>query len=166
MGGVTFIDALLGPDEDNRPADGIPSDAEARCLLSGRHVGRRTAQPLGREPAHLPARARRSAAGWRRERRGGHRRRLHAHVGWRVARSDGVPRASFTDGREVGARVVGSDPLSDLAVLRAESGDLVAAELGDAERLRVGQLVVAIGNPHGFGGSVTAGVISALGRSL
>ena len=86
-----------------------------------------------------------------------------AHV---VAGSDGSPWASFSDGREVGVRVVGSDPLSDLAVLRAETGDLAPAELGDAERLRVGQLVVAIGNPHGFGGSVTAGVISALGRSL
>jgi serine protease Do len=61
---------------------------------------------------------------------------------------------------------VGSDALSDLAVLRAENGELVPAELGDAERLSVGQLVVAIGNPHGYGGSVTAGVVSALGRSL
>src|SRR6266568_6916144 len=86
-----------------------------------------------------------------------------AHV---VARTEGKVRASFGDGRELEFEVVGSDPLSDLAVLRVDARDLVPAELGDAERLRVGQLVVAIGNPHGFTGSVTAGVVSALGRSL
>jgi len=86
-----------------------------------------------------------------------------AHV---AAGGRGRGRASFVDGRELDFSVVGADPLSDLAVLRADASDLVAAELGDAERLRVGQLVVAIGNPHGFGGSVTAGVVSALGRSL
>src|SRR5436305_6468677 len=86
-----------------------------------------------------------------------------AHV---VARTEGRGRASFVDGRELQFEVVGSDPLSDLAVLRVDARDLVPAELGDAERLRVGQLVVAIGNPHGFTGSVTAGVVSALGRSL
>src|SRR5438094_1120122 len=86
-----------------------------------------------------------------------------AHV---VARTEGRGRASFVDGRELEFQVVGSDPLSDLAVLRVDARDLVPAELGDAERLRVGQLVVAIGNPHGFTGSVTAGVVSALGRSL
>jgi S1-C subfamily serine protease len=86
-----------------------------------------------------------------------------AHV---VEGSTRPGRASFVDGRELRFDVVGADPHSDLAVLRTEADDLVAAELGDAERLRVGQLVVAIGNPNGFAGSVTAGVVSALGRSL
>jgi len=75
-------------------------------------------------------------------------------------------RASFVDGSEFAFTIVGTDPFSDLALLRADAERLVAAELGDAERLRVGQLVVALGNPHGFAGSVTAGVVSALGRSL
>jgi S1-C subfamily serine protease len=84
-----------------------------------------------------------------------------AHV---VAGTDrGV--AAFVDGTEREFRVAGRDPLSDLAVVRAE-GELSPARLGDAARLKVGQLVIAIGNPLGFEGSVTAGVVSALGRSL
>ena len=86
-----------------------------------------------------------------------------AHV---VSGADGGGRAAFTDGRELRFSVVGRDPLSDLAIVRAEDGDLSPAELGDADELRVGQLVVAIGNPHGLEGSVTAGVVSALGRAL
>jgi S1-C subfamily serine protease len=86
-----------------------------------------------------------------------------AHV---VASGTAGVRASFVDGSEVGVEVVGTDPLSDLAVLRAEGNGFTPAVLGDAENLRVGQLVVAIGNPHGFAGSVTAGVVSALDRSL
>jgi S1-C subfamily serine protease len=73
--------------------------------------------------------------------------------------------AVFSDGREAGFDVTGSDPLSDLAVVRVP-GPIQPVAIGDADRLRVGQLVVAVGNPMGLAGSVTAGVVSALGRSL
>jgi S1-C subfamily serine protease len=75
--------------------------------------------------------------------------------------------ASFSDGTEYEYELVGADPLSDLAVIRAKSGgQLAPVVIGDADLLRVGQLVVAIGNPMGYAGTVTAGVVSALGRSL
>ena len=83
--------------------------------------------------------------------------------------ASGRPRsgqATLVDGRELGFEVIGVDRLSDLAVLRADGERLAPATLGEAEGLKVGQLVVAIGNPNGFAGSVTAGVVSALGRSL
>lgn len=85
-----------------------------------------------------------------------------AHV---VAGAERVD-AAFADGTEVRAVVVGRDPLSDLAVLRAEEPVPPPVALGDAATLRVGQLVVALGNPLGLAGSVTAGIVSGLGRSL
>jgi S1-C subfamily serine protease len=85
-----------------------------------------------------------------------------AHV---VAGGDGGT-AAFAHGDEAAFEIVGTDPLSDLAVIRVRATALPSAVLGDADTLRVGQLVVAVGNPLGYGGSVTAGVVSALGRSF
>lgn len=86
----------------------------------------------------------------------------NAHV---VGRATGGT-ATFSDGTTAAFQVVGADPLSDLAVVRATGATPEPAELGEADGLRVGQLVVAVGNPLGLAGSVTAGVVSALGRSL
>jgi S1-C subfamily serine protease len=155
---LTFIDTIL---DGGEPDEAGQLDAYSAAVT-------RVAERLGPSVANL--RVRRRVRGGRVLDGGGSAVVItpdgfmltSAHV---VARTDGG-RGSFADGREVAFSVVGSDALSDLAVLRADARDLAPAELGDAERLRVGQLVVAIGNPNGFGSSVTAGVVSALGRSL
>jgi S1-C subfamily serine protease len=153
---LTFINSIFDPPDDDEPLD-----AYSRAVIG-------VAEKLTPSVANL--RVSRRVRGGRRLDGGGSAVVItpdgfmltSAHV---IERTDGG-RASFVDGRELGFEVVGSDPHSDLALLRADARDLRAAELGDAERLRVGQLVVAIGNPHGFAGSVTAGVVSAVGRSL
>jgi serine protease Do len=167
MADLKFMDALLGPDRSDRAPDEQSGDDEALDAYS-------------RVVSSVAKRLTPSVANLRVRRRGRSGRSLDgggsgvvvtpdgymltsAHV---VASSARDISASFADGRQVGAEVVGADPLSDLALLRADSSDLSAAELGDAERLRVGQLVVAIGNPYGFDSSVTAGVVSHVGRSL
>src|SRR3982075_1920727 len=83
-----------------------------------------------------------------------------------VVAQGGSASASFLDGTEYDADVVGADPLSDLAVARAKGATVEPVRIGNAEHLRVGQLVVAVGNPLGFSGSVTSGVVSGLGPSL
>ena len=166
MADLTFIDALLGPEQPGAQT-GPVSDEEALDAYSRAVVT--VAERLSPSVANL--RVSRRVRGGRVATGGGSGVVItpdgfmltSAHV---VAGADRKVEATFVDGREVSAEVVGADPLSDLAVLRSDAAELVPAELGDAERLRVGQLVVAIGNPHGFAGSVTAGVVSALGRSL
>jgi S1-C subfamily serine protease len=160
---------LLASESDPRPSDATDRplpDAEALDAYS-RTVSE-VAERLGPSVAHLTVR--------RRGRRGPGRSGTGSAVaisadGFMLSAAHvtaGSDRgfATFPDGRELAVEVVGADPLSDLAVLRADGRDLLSAPLGDAANLRVGQLVVAIGSPLGFSGSVTAGVVSALGRAL
>src|SRR6478672_2326880 len=83
-----------------------------------------------------------------------------------VVRGQSRVRVRFSDGQELPGRVVGNDPWTDLAVVQADGSKLAYASFGDSAKLRVGQLVVAIGSPLGFESTVTAGVVSALGRTL
>ena len=166
MNDLLLIDAPATPDDVTPTRVDGPSDAEALDAYS--QVITRVAQELGPSVANL--RVTRRVRGQRQSGSGsgvvitpdGYML-TSAHV---VDGAVGTVTAAFSDGSETATEVVGADPLSDLAVLRAESPSPTFARLGDAAELQVGQLVVAIGNPLGFGGSVTAGVVSALGRAF
>jgi S1-C subfamily serine protease len=168
MSSVLFVESANGAGDAPFPADRErrPSDAEALDAYS--QVVTAVARDLAPSVANL--RVTRRVRGGRMA-VGGGSAVVIAPDGYlltsaHVVEGGGGGDASFVDGRDLRFSVVGRDPLSDLAVLRADARDLVPARLGDASALRVGQLVVAIGNPHGYAGSVTAGVVSALGRSL
>src|ERR671936_121460 len=164
MPDLRFLDAVVS---DGQEA-GVPGPGEDEALDAYSQVVIRVAEIVS--PAVANLRVWRRVGAPRRVEGGGSAVAVtadgflltSAHV---VAGTDrGI--ATLVDGRELDIEIVGADPLSDLAVIRASGRDLVAATLGDASRLRVGQLVVAIGNPLDFAGSLTAGVVSAVGRSL
>ena len=166
MSSIQFVDALLADADRDQRAERGPSDAEAldaysqvvsgvaervigsvaSLRISRRLPGGRQAQGAGSAVAITPDGFLVTSA--------------------HVVEGVGKGRASLADGRELRFEVVGRDALSDLAVIRAAGADLEPVSLGNADRLRVGQLVVAVGNPMGLAGSITAGVVSALGRSF
>jgi S1-C subfamily serine protease len=167
MADVRFVDAILGGGASS-PGGADPSAGGEDALDAYSRVVTRVAERLIPSVANLRL-ARGSQRGPLTE--GGGSGVVITPDGFILTSAHvvaGNPRgsASFVDGREFDIEIVGTDPLSDLAVVRATAAALPAATLGDAAALKVGQLVVAIGNPLGFAGSVTAGVVSALGRSL
>ena len=166
MSSIQFVDALLADAERDQRADRGPSDAEALDAYS--QVVSGVAERVIGSVASL--RISRRLPGGRQAQGSGSAVAItpdgflvtSAHV----VEGVGKGRASMADGRELRFEVVGRDALSDLAVIRAGGADLEPVSLGNADRLRVGQLVVAVGNPMGLAGSITAGVVSALGRSF
>jgi S1-C subfamily serine protease len=163
---IQFVDALLADADRDQRAERGPSDAEALDAYS--QVVSGVAERVIGSVASL--RISRRLPGGRQAQGSGSAVAItpdgflvtSAHV----VEGVGKGRASLADGRELRFEVVGRDALSDLAVIRAGGGELGPVFLGEAHRLPVGQLVVAVGNPMGLAGSITAGVVSALGRSF
>jgi S1-C subfamily serine protease len=163
---IQFLDAILGNQDPQAQAD-RPNREETEALDAYSRIVTSVAEQLA--PAVVNLRVSRRIRGARID--GGGSGVVITPDGFILTSAhvvDGSDRgvASFTSGVELDIEIVGTDPLSDLAVVRARGADLHPAVLGDASRLKVGQLVVAIGNPFGFAGSVTAGVVSAVGRSF
>ena len=166
MSSIQFVDALLADADRDQRADPGPSDDEALDAYS--RVVSGVAERVIGSVASLRI-SRRLPGG--RQAQGSGSAVAITPDGFLVTSAHVVEgtekgRASLADGRELRFEVVGRDALSDLAVIRASGADLEPVSLGNADRLRVGQLVVAVGNPMGLAGSVTAGVVSALGRSF
>ncbi len=151
------MDDLFLPPQPEPPADTDLLDAYSHAVVA-------VVSQVGGAVVNI-------AAGDSRGRRGAGSGVMVAPDGYLLTNNHVVEKAesltvSFTDGMEAAAELVGRDPATDLAVLRARGSSLPYAELGDSSRLKAGQLVIAIGNPLGFASSVSTGVVSALGRSL
>src|SRR5580658_4781856 len=154
------------PAASSSPDDDSLLDAYSRAVTGA--VGRVSPSLVNIEVHQAAGRTR---SGEERERRGGGSGFVFTPDGLILTNSHVVHDASridvtLSDGRHMPATSIGDDPASDLAVVRVDEPGLAAAALGDSQQLRVGQLVIALGSPYGFQSTVTAGVVSALGRSL
>jgi S1-C subfamily serine protease len=164
-----FSDAAareLGPVADQSPSNGALLDAYSAAVTGA--VERISPSVVHIAVSHSAGRTR---SGEPRERQGGGSGFVFTPDGLILTNSHVVHEATrisaaLADGRNMPATLIGEDPASDLAVVRVDEPGLVAAELGDSQKLRVGQIAIAIGAPYGFQSTVTAGVVSALGRSL
>ena len=158
-------EASIHSSAGNPVADAALLDAYSQAVVS-------TAEKISPSVAKIDVTQRgKTRSGQERERQGGGSGFVFTPDGLILTNSHVVHDAtritvSFSDGRRFSADLIGDDPATDLAVIRIDAPGLIATPLGDSQRLRVGQMAIAIGNPYGFQYTVTAGVVSALGRSL